>query len=431
GSNFGYRSKEEESQWQQRDPHTTFAQNLIRHNILTQQQIEFLHEKAKSAVTAAVAQCCTQPDTKYVVKEGLSPTAKSLTTGLRSDGKEFIGVTYKEKEDFTCFEQKKYVEAIALVTGRHLEQDTKVFVVGEEIANFGGGPYGATKGLPAKYPLRVLNTPISECGFVGLAGGAAMSGLKPIVEIMFPDFALVAADQLFNQLGKLRHIYGNSTDMPVVVRTRIAMSCGYGGQHSMDPVGLFGLFSGWRVVAPSNAFDYIGLFNTAMRSLDPVLIVEHHELYSAKSDVPKDDIDYYIPFGRANVVRTGKDVTVLAYSSAVNLCKQAGDVLSTRGIDIELIDLRSVSPADIDYMTIGSSLNKTGKLVIVEQTAASMAIGYRIIAECQKRFFDFLKKPAAMITGVDVPLPVSKQLEAAAMLSVEQVSNAVLELLKR
>jgi len=258
-----------------------------------------------------------------------------------------------------------------------------------------------------------------------------MSGLKPIVEIMFPDFALVAADQLLNQLGKLRHIYGNSTDMPVVVRTRIAMGCGYGGQHSMDPVGLFGLFSGWRMVAPSNAFDYIGLFNTAMRSLDPVLIVEHHELYPAKSDVPKDDIDYCIPFGKAKVVRTGKDVTVLAYSSAVNLCKQAGDMLSTQGIDVEPIDLRSVSPADIDYMTIGSSLNKTGKLVIVEQTAASMAIGYRIIAECQNRFFDFLKKPAIMIAGVDVPLPVSKQLEAAAMLSIEQVSNAIQELLKR
>ena len=431
GSNFGYRSKEEESQWQQRDPHTTFAQNLIRHNILTQQQIEFLHEKAKVSVATAVADCCLQSGTKYIAKENLLPTAASLTTGLRSDGKEFIGVTYKEKEDFTHFEQKKYVEAIALVTGRHLEQDTKVFVVGEEIANFGGGPYGATKGLPAKYPLRVLNTPISECGFVGLAGGAAMSGLKPIVEIMFPDFALVAADQLLNQLGKLRHIYGNSTDMPVVVRTRIAMGCGYGGQHSMDPVGLFGLFSGWRMVAPSNAFDYIGLFNTAMRSLDPVLIVEHHELYPAKSDVPKDDIDYCIPFGKAKVVRTGKDVTVLAYSSAVNLCKQAGDMLSTQGIDVEPIDLRSVSPADIDYMTIGSSLNKTGKLVIVEQTAASMAIGYRIIAECQNRFFDFLKKPAIMIAGVDVPLPVSKQLEAAAMLSIEQVSNAIQELLKR
>jgi 2-oxoisovalerate dehydrogenase E1 component len=430
GSNFGYRSKDEEARWQQRDPHMIFAQNLIRDNILTQQQIEVLHEKAKSAVVAAVTDNCMQSGTKYIVKENLLPTAASLTTGLRSDGHEFAGVTYKEKEDFTDFEQKKYVEAIAQVTGRHLEQDTKVFVLGEEIANFGGGPYGATKGLPSKYPSRVLNTPISEGGFVGLAGGAAMNGLKPIVEIMFPDFALVAADQLFNQLGKLRHIYGNSTDMPVVVRTRIAIGCGYGGQHSMDPVGLFGLFSGWRVVAPSNAFDYIGLFNTAMRSLDPVLVIEHHELYPAKSDVPKADMDYCIPFGKARVVRTGKDVTVLTYSSSVNLCTQVGDSLSAQGIDVELIDLRTVSPADIDYMTIGNSLNKTGKLVIVEQVASSMAIGYRIIAECQKRFFDFLKKPAVMIAGADVPLPVSKQLEAAAMPSVGQINIAIQELLK-
>ena len=197
----------------------------------------------------------------------------------------------------------------------------------------------------------------------------------------------------------------------------------------MDPVGLFGLFSGWHVVAPSNAFDYIGLFNTAMLSLDPVLIIEHHELYPAKSDVPKENMDYCIPFGKARVVRTGNDVTVLSYSSTVNLCKQACDALSGHGIDVELIDLRSVSPADIDYMTIGSSLNKTGKLVIVEQTAASMAIGYRIIAECQRRFFDFLTQPAALIAGADVPLPVSKWLETAAVPSVEQVSIAIRELL--
>jgi 2-oxoisovalerate dehydrogenase E1 component len=431
GSNFGYRSKDEEAQWQQQDPYRAFAQNLIKHNILTQQQIEFLQEKAKSSVMTAVTDCCVQSGEKYIVKENLLPTTASLITGLRSNGDEFTGITYKEKEDFTNFEQKKYVEAIASVTARHLERDAKVFVIGEEIANFGGGPYGATKGLPAKYPRRVLNTPISESGFVGLAGGAAMSGLKPIVEIMFPDFALVAADQLFNQLGKLRHIYGNSTDMPVVVRTRIAIGCGYGGQHSMDPVGLFGLFSGWQVVAPSNSFDYIGLFNTAMRSLDPVLIIEHHELYPVKSDVPKEDMDYFIPFGKARVVRTGKDITLLAYSSAVNLCKQVCDALSMYGIDIELIDLRSVSPADIDYTTIGSSLKKTGKLVIVEQAAASMAIGYRIIAECQKQFFDFLTQPAVVIAGADVPLPVSKRLETAAVPSVEHVSSTIKELLKR
>lgn len=425
GSNFGYRSKEEEKKWQNVDAHTVFPQQLIEQGIFTKDQIDVIKAKAIQAVKNAVEYCATSKGDNFFVKKELLPDRKLIETGLRSDGSEFEGITFSKKNDFTGFEQVTYSDAIASVTGRWLEKDEKVFVLGEEIANFGGGPYGATKGLPAKYPDRVLNTPISECGFTGLAGGAAMSGLKPIVEIMFPDFALVAADQLFNQIGKLRHMYGNSTDMPIVVRTRIAIGCGYGGQHSGDPVGMFSLFSGWRICAPSNAFDYIGLFNSAMQSKDPVLIVEHHQLYPVKFEVPKSNRDYFIQMGKAKIVCRGKDVTILCYSSMVELVSKAAEELLEDGVDVEVIDLRTVSPRDIDYETIGLSLKKTNMLVIAEQAPASMGIGSTISHQCQKRFFDYLDGPTTTIAGLDIPNPVSKQLEDTAVPTVRSIKDMI------
>ncbi len=425
GSNFGYRSKEEEKKWQNLDAYTAFPRQLIEHGLFTEKQLDTIKAKAVETVKNAVEYCTISKDNKLFVKDELWPEPESIETGLRSDGGEFNEINFSEKKDFSEFEQMTYSDAIAAVTGRWLEKDDSVFVLGEEIANFGGGPYGATKDLPAKYPNRVLNTPISEAGFTGLAGGAAMSGMKPIVEIMFPDFALVAADQLFNQIGKLRHMYGNSTDMPVVVRTRTAIGCGYGGQHSGDPVGMFSLFSGWRILAPSNAFDYIGLFNSAMQSKDPVLMVEHHQLYSVKSDVPKENLDYFIQMGKAKVVRPGDDVTVLCYSSAVDLCTSAAEQLSADGTDAEIIDLLTISPNDIDYETVGNSLKKTGTMVIVEQAPKSQSIGPRIAEHCQKHFFNSLDGPITTITSLDIPNPVSKRLETVAVPNVESIKSVL------
>lgn len=425
GSAFGYRTKEEEKQWQQKDPYTVFPKELIARSLISEKQIEQIQSKAIDTVKKAVEHCTIYENEKFFVKDDLWPKVESIETGLRSDGSEFKNAKFQEIEDFAEFQSLKYVDAIASVTGRWLEKDEKVFVLGEEIANFGGGPYGATKGLPAKYPDRVLNTPISESGFTGLAGGAAISGLKPIVEIMFPDFALVAADQLFNQIGKLRHIYGNTIDMPIVVRTRIAIGCGYGGQHSMDPVGLFSLFSGWWVVTPSNAFDYIGLFNSAMLCKDPVLIVEHHSLYPIEFKATKNNLDYMVQLSKAKVLKRGSDVTVLCYSSTVALAMQAANDLEADRISVEVIDLRTVSPADIDYETIGNSLKKTGVLVIAEQTPAGMSVSPHIITQCQKRFFDYLDHSIVALGSLDIPLPVSKKLEAAAVPTVKSIKDII------
>jgi len=431
GSAFGYRDENEEEHWQKRDPFYFYAKKLIELNCLTQQETEQLLNLAKTSVDTAIGACTTQTDNKYSRREELWPKLETIKVGSRSDGNEFAGIDYHPSNNFSEQETMTYVGAIAAVTGRHLEKDSRVVVMGEEVANFGGGAYQATKGLPEKYPNRVLNTPISEAGFIGLGGGAAMLGLKPVVELMFSDFGLVAADQLFNQIGKLRYMYGDSTKMPIVVRTRIAIGCGYGGQHSSDPVGLYSLYSGWRIVAPSNAYDYIGLFNTAMLSEDPVLISEHHALYPDKSQVPKNNLDYFIPFGKANVIRSGSDVTVLCYSSTVGLVTKATEELAKQDVDVEIIDLRTISLPDIDYETIGESMKKTKIVVIVEQAQASCAIGPKIAFECQKRFFDYLDGPIATVSGLDIPLPVSKKLEDAAVPNVVQTKEVIYKAAKR
>lgn len=248
-----------------------------------------------------------------------------------------------------------------------------------------------------------------------------MSGMRPVVEIMFPDFSLVAADQLFNQIGKARHMYGNTTDLPLVVRTRVAIGCGYGGQHSMDPVGLYALFPGWRIVAPSDSFEYIGLFNAAMRSLDPVLIIEHHSLYAQEFPAPSGDLDYGIPFGKARIVAEGSDVTLLVYSSLVGRCEQLLPRFAAEGVSVELIDLRTLDHPGIDYTTIGASLKKTGAVVIAEEAGTSQSIGAAISASIVEQFFELLDAPITRVNSLDIPLPVSRVLERETMVSDEKI----------
>ena len=421
GSAFGYRSKREEAEWRKRDPLVSFAEKLKQLSLLTDKENTLLRESAEEIIQQAV-DCCTEKDGHArVIRPTLIPASEKLTDGLRSDGSEFKEIKFVEAEQLNAGKVIKYVEAIAGVTGRWLEEDDKVVVLGEEVGHMGGGAYQATKGLKKKYPGRVLDTPISEAGFTGLAGGAAMNGLRPVVEIMFPDFALVAADQIFNQIGKLAFMYGRSNvDMPLVMRTRIATGCGYGGQHSMDPTALFALFSGWRIIAPTTPADYIGLFNSAMQCKDPVLVMEHHELYQETGPVPRDDWDYFIEMGKAKKISEGKDVTVLAYSWGVLLVEQASKELAEEGIGVEVIDLRTLSMPDLDYELIGKSLEKTSNMIIVEQSPQSNSIGARIGYECYRRFFDYLDGPICTVTGVDIPTPVSKWAEATSMPTVEQ-----------
>jgi 2-oxoisovalerate dehydrogenase E1 component len=421
GSAYGYRTKQEEANWWERDPLATFPREILAGNLLSEQEETRLREMAIASVEVARQACVVERRESWTIPAALWPDPATITRDLRGPDDLPKGARILESEQMGESRTVSYVEAIAAVTRRAMERDERVFVLGEEVANLGGGAYQATKGLAEAFPARVINTPISEAGFVGMAGGAASVGMRPVVEIMFPDFSLVAADQLFNQIGKLRHMYGGRVSFPVVARTRVAIGFGYGGQHSSDPASLFALFSGWRVMAASNAFDYVGMFNTAMQMEDPVLMLEHGQLYAAKSEIPIDDLDYMIPYGSGKIVRPGSDVTVLTYLTGVRDSLAAAERMASDGLEAEIIDLRTLDLVGMDWELIGASLGKTGSVLVVEQNPHSMCLGARIAGEIQRRFFDDLDCPVAMVSADDVPYPVSKALEEAMIPSVEAI----------
>ncbi len=424
GSAFNYRSKEEEQYFLEKEVVSSFPRWLLDEKIFSKKEIDQVTQQAADVVGKAVDHY-TLPGEPRQVKQGFFPAPESAVEGARSDGAELEGLSFSERENFQSFDEMKYSDVIAAVTGKWLEKFPDAIVLGEEIANFGGGAYGATKGLPDKYPDRVINTPISEAGFSGLGLGTAMSGMKTIVEIMFPDFTLVAADQIFNQMAKARHMYGNTTDIPLVLRTRIAVGCGYGGQHSMDPVGLYALFSGWRIIAPASGFDYIGLFNTAMQSNDPVLVIEHHAMYTSKFPVPGNDTDFFIPFGKARIMEEGSDVTLIAYGYMAWRIEKLASRLKESGISAEMIDLRTVDLPSLDFDTIGKSLQKTGVAVVIEEAPTNHSIGAKIAAELTERYFDYLDSPVMRLSSEDVPPSVSRVLEEEVMLDDDKITRMV------
>ena len=427
GSSYKYRSKEEENSWSEKDPVVVFPRELIARGLLTGEDLETLEAKAEASVNTAVDFCTAVKGNRRYIPDSKWPTVDTVENELRGEEDLFQDVTFVEQEDFSDTKEISYVEAIAGVTLRNMEKDTRVIVVGEEVANFGGGAYGATKGIPQTFPDRIFNTPISECGFVGLSAGAASAGLRPVVEIMFPDFSLVAADQLFNQLGKLRYMFNGEMSFPLVLRTRFAVGAGYGGHHSMDPVGIFGLFAGWRIMGASTPFDYAGLFNTAIRFNDPVLIIDDHRLYSQKGAVPDSPLDHFIKYGKAKVVKEGSDLTVLSYLGMMQDCLEAAEEASEEGCSVEVIDLRTLDYVGMDYETIGRSIKKTNSVLIVEHSARSMGLASRVSDEIQERFFDYLDCPINKLTLPDVPPPVSRPMEKAIIPGVMEIKTKMIQ----
>ncbi|MDR1932246.1 MAG: dehydrogenase E1 component subunit alpha/beta [Spirochaetales bacterium] len=410
GSAYGYRTKAEEEEWLARDAVVRFPETLMKQKVLTAEQARQLKEKSAALIAEAAASLVKGEGEKLFIPADLFPVREDLHTGIRSDGHEFVGQSWKEAGDFPSMTERTFIDVIPEVMDRIMEKDGNAIVLGEEVGHMKGGAYLATKGLFKKYRDRVIDTPISEGGFCGMALGLALSGKRPVVEIMFPDFALVAADQLFNQIGKCRYMYGNQFDVPLVMRTRVAIGTGYGAQHCMEPAAFYAQFAGWRIVAPSNPFDYIGLFNTAYRSLDPVLVIEHHNLYPLKGMVPADR-DYCIPFGKARVARQGAQVTIVAWALMTVEALKAAETLAACGIDAEVIDLRTIDYAGIDYEAIGASLKKTGKIIIAEEGHYIGGIGAQLCDEVQRRFFDYLDAEIGRVAGLSVPTPVSKPME--------------------
>jgi 2-oxoisovalerate dehydrogenase E1 component len=255
---------------------------------------------------------------------------------------------------------------------------------------------------------------------------------KPVVEFMYADFMWVAADQLFNQIGKARHMFGGDDPVPLVLRSKVAMGTGYGSQHSMDPAGIFATAPGWRIVAPSTPFDYVGLMNAALQCQDPVVVLEHVDLYASSGPVPVEDFDYVLPVGKAAVRRTGEQLTIITYLAMTNYVLQGLDELAEQGaaVDAEVIDLRWLDRASIDWDTIGASIKKTNNVLIAEQGAVGTSYGAWLADEIQRRFFDWLDQPIQRVTGRTASPSISKVLERAAIARSEEVVAALSEITK-
>ena len=425
GSAFGYRTKEEEAAWRARDPLDRVAAEMIRLGLIDPAGVAGVRAQAVEAMKAA-ASALFEPDPAGAgpgarrIRPGLWPDPAFVDVGIRGDLAGLADARTVEQQDFTgSLRRGKFIDAVWRVMDRRMEQDSRIVVLGEDVHRLNGGTNGATKGLAKKYPGRVLGTPISENAFAGLGGGLALDGrFRPVVEFMYPDFMWVAADQVFNQIGKARHMFGGRNPVPLVLRTKVAMGSGYGSQHLMDPAGIFATSPGWRIMAASTPFDYVGLMNAALAIEDPVLMVEHVDLYGSEGEIPADDLDYQIPFGRAAIRRTGNDVTVLTYLSMVS---QASAAIEQTGIDAELIDLRFLDRASLDWETVGDSIKKTNAVLIVEQGAAGTSYGGWLADEIQCRFFDWLDQPVQRVTGGEASPSISRVLERAAIARAEEV----------
>nr|WP_174505886.1 alpha-ketoacid dehydrogenase subunit alpha/beta [Acinetobacter sp. Marseille-Q1620] len=430
GSVFGYRSKEEEEEWKKRDSILQIEKHLMARGLATEEQLKQLRERSLSIMTQITSRLTeTIEGGKRKIRDDLWPSEDFVNVGIRGDLKELEGAQTFEESTYTLAKVKrKFIDAVASVMDRRMELDNSIVVMGEDIHRLKGGTNGATKGLKDKYPDRILGTPISENAFTGLGCGIAIDQrFKPVVEYMYADFMWVAADQLFNQIGKARHMFGNQVNVPLVLRSKAGTGTGYGSQHSMEPAGIFATNPGWRIVAPSTPFDYIGLMNFALQCKDPVIVIEHVDLYDQSGEIPEHNLDYQIPFGKASIRREGNELTVLTYLSMV---KTSLEAVEETGIEAEVIDLRFLDRASLDWETIESSIRKTNNVLIVEQGTQGTSYGAWLADELQRRYFDWLDQPIQRVHGAEAAPSVSKVLEAAAIAKKSNVIEGLKNIMR-
>ena len=317
-----------------------------------------------------------------------------------------------------------FSEATLEAMSEEMERDSSVFVLGEDIARQ-GGIFGQFKGLPQKFGTeRVLDTPISETAIVGAAVGAALAGMRPVADMHFADFIGVCMDEVFNQMAKVRYMFGGQCKVPMVLRAPDGIIRSAAAQHSQSVEAWFMHIPGLKVVIPSNPADAKGLLKAAIRSDDPVLYFEHKVLFPMKGPVP--DGDHIVPIGKANVSRKGKDVTIVSYSLMMHRALEAAEKLAAEGIEAEVIDLRTISPIDKD--TIFESLRKTKRLVIVHEAVKQGGVGAEISALVAEEMIDWLDAPIRRIGAPFVPVPFSPPLEQLVKISADHIAKTVKEI---
>jgi 2-oxoisovalerate dehydrogenase E1 component len=418
-----YRTKEEEAAWKARDPIPTFAARLVESGVCTQEEIDALEERVEDAIEEA---------TQFALDSAMPP-AEELEN--------FVYAPFKWTEaDYTKERELRdkcriggpgtrkllYREALQEAAREEMQRDPSVFIMGEDVGLYGGA-YGATRDLFDEFGAdRVRDTPISEATIGGAAVGAAMAGMRPIAEIMYVDFTPLAMDQIANQGAKNRYMFGGKTIVPMVIRTEGGAGRSIAAHHSQSLEALWTHFPGIYVAMPSTPFDAKGLLKAAVRDDNPVMFIEHKMLYGLEGRVP--DEDYVIPYGVADIKREGSDVTVVTYSRMVHRSLEAAEKLAGEGISVEVIDLRTLNPLDMD--TIASSVKKTGRVVGVTEAYKTGSFISELAMRIQEEVFDWLDAPVVRVAAADVPVPMSEALEDAAIPGVETIIAGIRQVLR-
>jgi acetoin:2,6-dichlorophenolindophenol oxidoreductase subunit beta len=318
-----------------------------------------------------------------------------------------------------------YREALNEAFAEEMARDNKVFVMGEGIAERGGS-YKVTAGLLEQFGAkRVFDTPISENGFTGAGVGAALTGMRPVVEILFVDFSMLILDQIINQAAKFRFMSGNTASVPLVVRTQGGIGNGLAAQHSQSLEAIFYHIPGLRVVMPSTPYDAKGLLKAAIRCDDPVIFIEHKLLYMNKGEVPEEE--YVIPLGEADIKKEGADLTIVAWSGMIPKVLEASEILSKAGISAEVVDPRSLVP--LDKKTIIKSVKKTEHVLIVQEAVRRGGVGSDISSIIQEEAFDYLDSPVKILGGLNTPCPFNLNLEKLVIPQVDDIVRAAKEVL--
>lgn len=411
---FSYRTREQVEEWKLRCPLALMRQRLLLEYGIEESQLQAIEEEVAALVGEA----------RHFAENSPFPEAETAAVNVYAP-RRAVSIS-PQPEAATERREITFTQATHEALAEEMAINPRIFVMGEGIG-VRGGNFKTTAGLFDLYgPERLCDTPISERGFVGLAGGAAMTGTRPVVDFMFADFVLDAVGEILNQIAKMQYMSSGRLKMPVLLRGCIGIGHSAATHHSGSYYAMYAQVPGLRVVVPSNAYDAKGLLKHALRCDDPVIFLEHREILTTKCHVPVED--YEIEFGRAAVVREGRDVTVVALARMVHLTLSVCEELERDGISVEIVDPRTISPLDID--TILQSVAKTGRLLIVDEPPAPCGFAAEIAAQVSAAGFDDLDAPIRRLTGVFTPTPYSPSLEAAVVPNAADIRDAIRALVK-
>jgi pyruvate/2-oxoglutarate/acetoin dehydrogenase E1 component/TPP-dependent pyruvate/acetoin dehydrogenase alpha subunit len=411
-----YRTKVEEAEWKQRDPVRVMKENLEAVGLLHEPEFDQIDAAVQEKLDRAMvySQASPEPDPQELETDVFAPSKftaadieaeRALRQRVRNDPK---------------MRTISYSQALVEAMREEMLRDERVFVMGEDVGLYGGA-YGATRGLWQEFgEWRVIDTPISEATIGGAAVGAAMAGMRPVAEIMYVDFTPLAMDQIANQGAKNRYMFGGKTSVPMVLRTEGGAGRAIAAHHSQSLESLWTHFPGIYVVMPATPYDAKGLLKAAIRDDNPVMFIEHKMLYKEKGPVPEEE--YVIPLGVADVKREGKDVTLVTYSRMVYRALEAAEILAQEGIDLEVVDLRTLKPLDID--TVVASVKKTGRLVGLTEAYENTSFINEVMAQVNEHAFDWLDAPMVRVASANVPVPRAEVLEDLAIPNVNRIIAA-------